>query len=51
MSHVRHSTKEAKKKPLHSIKEKKAIKLERKRAVEHEAPEVKVVKGTLNPPH
>lgn len=49
MSHSRHSTHEAKKKPLHTAKEKKAMKLEKKRAAEHSTPEVKVVKGALNP--
>jgi hypothetical protein len=51
MSHIRHSTKETKKKPVLSLKEKKALKLERKRAGEHETPEIKVIQGTLNPPH
>jgi hypothetical protein len=47
MSKAYHSTKEGKKKPLHSIKEKKALKLERKRAAEHVNPEIKVVKGAI----
>ena len=50
MSHSHHSTHEDKKKALHTLKEKKAMKLEKKRAAEHSNPEIKVVKGTLNPP-
>lgn len=50
MSHSHHSTKENKKKALHSPKEKRAMKLEKKRATEHSNPEIKVIKGTLNPP-
>lgn len=50
MSHSHHSTKEGKKKALHTPKEKRAMKLEKKRAAEHSTPEIKVVKGTLNPP-
>jgi hypothetical protein len=50
MSHSHHSTKETRKKPLHTPKEKRAIKLEKKRAAEHSTPEIKIVKGTLNPP-
>lgn len=50
MSHSHHSTHESKKKALHSPKEKKAMKLEKKRAAEHSTPEIKVVKGNLNPP-
>jgi hypothetical protein len=50
MSHTHHTTKEGKKKALHTPKEKRALKLEKKRAAEHSNPEIKVVKGTLNPP-
>lgn len=49
MSKAYHSTREAKKKPLLSHKEKKALKLERKRAAEHAAAEIKIVKGNLKP--
>jgi hypothetical protein len=47
MSKAFHSSKEGKKKPLHTIKEKKALKLERKRAAEHMTPEIKVIKGAI----
>lgn len=50
MSHAHHSTHEFKKKAAHTPKEKRALKLEKKRAAEHANPEIKIVKGTLNPP-
>jgi hypothetical protein len=50
MSHAHHSSREGKKKALHSAKEKRAMKLDKKRAAENSNPEIKVVKGTLNPP-
>lgn len=50
MSHIRHSTKETRKKPMHTPQEKRAMKLEKKRAAEHSSPEIKIVKGILNPP-
>lgn len=50
MSHAHHSSKESKKKPQHSPKEKRAMKLEKKRAAENPNPEIKVVKSVLNPP-
>ena len=50
MSHAHHASKENRKKPQHTPKEKRAIKLAKKRAAEQASPEIKVVKGTLNPP-
>lgn len=50
MSHAHHSTHESKKKAAHTPKEKRAMKLEKKRAAEHSNPEIKIVKGSLNPP-
>jgi hypothetical protein len=50
MSHTHHSTREDKKKAQHSPKEKRAMKLEKKRASENPNPEIKIVKGVLNPP-
>lgn len=50
MSHAHHAAKESKKKPQHSLKEKRAMKLEKKRAAENSNPEIKIVKGALNPP-
>ena len=47
MSKAYHSTKEGKKKALHTLKEKKELKLERKRAAEHVNPEIKIVKGAI----
>lgn len=49
MSHAHHVSKENKKKPQHTLKEKRAMKLEKKRASETSNPEIKVVKGILNP--
>ena len=49
MSHAHRSPKEDKKKPQHSPKEKRAMKLEKKRASENPASEIRIVKGVLNP--
>ena len=50
MSHSHHSTHENKKKAQHTPKEKRVMKLEKKRAAEHSNSEIKIVKGALNPP-
>jgi hypothetical protein len=49
MSHTHHSNRENKKKALHTPKEKRAMKLDKKRAAEHSNPEVRIIKGVLNP--
>ncbi|HTH95044.1 MAG TPA: hypothetical protein VL550_07425 [Rhodocyclaceae bacterium] len=49
MSKSHHATHEAKKKPLMTPKAKKAQKLEKRRAAEHQAPEIKIVHGSLKP--
>jgi len=49
MSHAHHVSKENKKKPQHTLKEKRVMKLEKKRASDNSNPEIKIVKGTLNP--
>lgn len=49
MSHTHHSNRENKKKALHTPKEKRAMKLDKKRAAEHSNPEVRIIKGALNP--
>lgn len=50
MSHAHHSLREYKKKARHSPQEKRALKLEKKRAAENPHAEIKLVKGVLNSP-
>lgn len=49
MSHTHHANRENKKKALHTPKEKQAMKLDKKQAAEHSNPEVRIIKGALNP--
>lgn len=49
MSHSNHANHESRKKALHSPKEKRAMKLDKKRAAENPNHKVRVIKGALNP--